>query len=78
MAQTKTIARKSAVDVHQAVQYVHEGDVDPEDMANVVMERKPTRLPKVQLSVLLYLQLAEPITAQVILPFIAQVSMQWA
>lgn len=36
--------------------------------------KKPTPLPKVQISVLLLLQLAEPITSQCILPFITQVS----
>ncbi|KAF7986456.1 hypothetical protein HWV62_31229 [Athelia sp. TMB] len=34
--------------------------------------KKPTPLPKLQISVLLLLQLAEPITAQCILPFITQ------
>lgn len=36
-------------------------------------DKKPTPLPKLQLAVLLYLQLAEPITSTVILPFIVQV-----
>lgn len=35
--------------------------------------KKPTPLPKLQISVLLLLQLAEPITSQCILPFISEV-----
>ena len=38
-------------------------------------KKKPTPLPKLQLSILLLLQLAEPITSQCILPFITQVKL---
>ena len=38
-----------------------------------VVARKPTPLPRLQISVLLFFQLAEPITSQCIYPFINQV-----
>jgi hypothetical protein len=48
---------------HHTLEQHHEGSL-----------RKKTPLPKVQLFTLLYLQLAEPITFTVILPFIVKVS----
>ncbi|KAF8589027.1 MFS general substrate transporter [Ramaria rubella] len=45
---------------------------DSEHLGPKLMERKPTPLPKLQLSVLVYTHLAEPITAHVMLPFIVQ------
>jgi hypothetical protein len=52
----------------------HRRNEDLDERATNMAERKPTPLPKLQLSVLLILQLAEPIAATVILPFIVQVS----
>jgi len=61
--------------MQDVLQCEHQGrDPDLHHMTTEVTERKPTPLPKGQLSVLLYLQLAEPITAHVMLPFIVQVS----
>jgi hypothetical protein len=48
--------------------------VDLEDVEPAKVSEKVTPLPKLQLSVLLLLLLAEPITSTVIYPFINQVS----
>ncbi|KAF8589028.1 MFS general substrate transporter [Ramaria rubella] len=45
---------------------------DPEQPGPKFVQQKPTPLPKLQLSVLVYTLLAEPITAHVMLPFIVQ------
>jgi hypothetical protein len=48
--------------------------IPPTEDADSGQAEEETPLPKLQLSILLILQLAEPLTSQVIYPFINQVS----
>ena len=52
--------------------------MDTQESTPLIPKKKPTPLPKFQLFILLWVQLAEPITSQVIYPFINKVRRRWS
>jgi len=52
--------------------------MDTQESTPLIPKKKTTPLPKFQLFILLWVQLAEPITSQVIYPFINKVRRRWS